>query len=126
MTGALVLPETMVGIIEASTTPPQHSVFPAGENQRDTPEWSPGVKDRLYKTTVDCLPGNSSSRRSIKITNVDDLWRPWLTFLVLVLLVWNGFHIRETNFGPLVTVVLPPLGTGQLQACQQLSISGIV
>ncbi|GFV66664.1 hypothetical protein TNCV_2594851 [Trichonephila clavipes] len=41
---------------------PQHLVFPAGCSQRNAPKWTPSVKDSLYKTTVDCLHVNSSSR----------------------------------------------------------------
>ncbi|GFX00129.1 hypothetical protein TNCV_296181 [Trichonephila clavipes] len=54
---------------------------------------------RFCKTTVDCLPGNSSSKHSSK------------------------FHNRRTTFGLLGTIEPPSFETDQLQACQRLFIS---
>ncbi|GFX20802.1 hypothetical protein TNCV_78591 [Trichonephila clavipes] len=41
---------------------PQYSVVPVECSQRDTQDWTPGVKDSLCKMAVESLPGNSSSR----------------------------------------------------------------
>ncbi|GFW06068.1 hypothetical protein TNCV_4478601 [Trichonephila clavipes] len=43
---------------------PQYSVFPAGCSYR-----TPGIKNSLCKTTINSLPGNSSSRYSMKLTS---------------------------------------------------------
>ncbi|GFY36199.1 hypothetical protein TNCV_4845711 [Trichonephila clavipes] len=46
----------------------QESVFSIGCSQGDTSDWTPGVQTSLYKKSLDCLSGNSSSRRSGKVT----------------------------------------------------------
>ncbi|GFV64392.1 hypothetical protein TNCV_2503101 [Trichonephila clavipes] len=89
---------------------PQYSVFPAGCSQRDAPEWTPGIKDSLYKTIVDCLPRNSSSRPS----NVDAMC-PGDSATHLEWIPKPGDHFQATEF--------PPLETSQLQACHWLYIS---
>ncbi|GFS73892.1 hypothetical protein TNCV_108061 [Trichonephila clavipes] len=48
---------------------PQYPVFRAGYCQRDTQDWTPGVKTSLCKASVDYLPGNSSSRYSGKVSS---------------------------------------------------------
>ncbi|GFW70961.1 hypothetical protein TNCV_190521 [Trichonephila clavipes] len=45
------------------------------------------------------------------------------TFLMTVPFVWNYFHNRKTTFGPLVTIELLLVETGQLQTCKRLFIS---
>ncbi|GFX01498.1 hypothetical protein TNCV_1864711 [Trichonephila clavipes] len=46
---------------------PKYPVFPVGCSQRNTQDWTPEVKDSLCKTAVEYLPGNSSSRHSVKV-----------------------------------------------------------
>ncbi|GFY16335.1 hypothetical protein TNCV_2349801 [Trichonephila clavipes] len=51
---------------------PYYPSFPAVCSQRDIPDWMLGVKLNLYKKALSlcrCLPGNSSSRRSSKVTS---------------------------------------------------------
>ncbi|GFY21691.1 hypothetical protein TNCV_1168351 [Trichonephila clavipes] len=45
---------------------PRSSVFPVRCNQRDTQNWTLGLKVSLCKTSVDCLPQNSSSRTAAR------------------------------------------------------------
>ncbi|GFV47603.1 hypothetical protein TNCV_2081631 [Trichonephila clavipes] len=52
----------------------QYPVFSSGCNQRDAPNWTPGIKANLCKTAVDSLPGNSSSRHSNK-KEAPKMWR---------------------------------------------------
>ncbi|GFX70490.1 hypothetical protein TNCV_4474241 [Trichonephila clavipes] len=47
---------------------PQYPDFSFGCSQRDTQDWTPGVKDSLCKTVVECFPGNSALRNSSKDT----------------------------------------------------------
>ncbi|GFW21368.1 hypothetical protein TNCV_1531931 [Trichonephila clavipes] len=56
-------------LIELNSPPPQYSVFPAGYSQRDSPDWPADVKTSLCKTSVDSLPGNSSSRHGSSVTS---------------------------------------------------------
>ncbi|GFW92534.1 hypothetical protein TNCV_518511 [Trichonephila clavipes] len=48
---------------------PQYPFVSAGCSQRDSPDWTPGVKASLCKTSVDCFLENSASRHSSKLRN---------------------------------------------------------
>ncbi|GFX66420.1 hypothetical protein TNCV_343941 [Trichonephila clavipes] len=51
---------------------PQYPAFPAECRQMDEPgrmDWTPAIKASFCKTAVGCLPGNSFSRHSSKVTN---------------------------------------------------------
>ncbi|GFU63374.1 hypothetical protein TNCV_247441 [Trichonephila clavipes] len=39
------------------------------DSQQNVPDWTPGVKANICKTAADCLPRNSSSRRSRNVTS---------------------------------------------------------
>ncbi|GFW29672.1 uncharacterized protein TNCV_3935391 [Trichonephila clavipes] len=47
----------------------QYPVFPAGCSQRDAPDWMPGIKARICKTSEVFLPGYAFSRHSSKVTS---------------------------------------------------------
>ncbi|GFW57115.1 hypothetical protein TNCV_540321 [Trichonephila clavipes] len=59
---------------------------PSGYGQNETQYWLPGIKASLCKTSVDCLPGNCSSRHSSKVMKLEEVDESLLAYVVICLM----------------------------------------